>query len=342
LHVTDPAPPGARAEAAAIQAAYTVLSALRPGSQAIWNAQLQASLAALPGTEGNSTSIARGREWGASVASAILAWRTGDVGTVPTTVPGPTSAGWWQFTPDARPWAGRPSLVTTPFLIPDPLAFDPGPPYGLANREDVLTSPAYLADVNEVFARGGVTSAARTSHDEFMALFINACDQGTLNRMLRENLAPGSQLVDNARLFALFNIAYFDTVIVLFESKYLHQFWRPYQAIGYAGLAVNPGFTWSLRPTPPHPEYPSAHVTVFTALVQVAARIIGERPVALYAPGYADPVWFPSIAAISDANVQARVDIGFHFRETGEVSQVVGRAVGDYLVDEFLTPAHQH
>jgi len=91
-----------------------------------------------------------------------------------------------------------------------------------------------------------------------------------------------------------------------------------------------------------HRKYPSAHVTVFTALVQVAARIIGERPVALYAPGYADPVWFPSMAAISDANVQARVDIGYHFRETGEVSQVVGRAIGDYLVDNYLGPVIHH
>src|SRR5687767_402642 len=33
-HVTDHAPPGARAEAAAIQAAYTTLSALRPAYQA--------------------------------------------------------------------------------------------------------------------------------------------------------------------------------------------------------------------------------------------------------------------------------------------------------------------
>ncbi|HUG11195.1 MAG TPA: vanadium-dependent haloperoxidase [Opitutaceae bacterium] len=340
LHVTDAAPPGARAEAAAIQAAYSVLSSLRPGSQAIWDAQLAASLAALPGSEGNSTSIARGREWGMAVASAILAWRTGDIGTVPGTVPGPTTIGWWLFTPEARPFAGRPNLVTVPFLVADPTAFDPGPPYGLANRTDVLASAAYAADLNEVFARGGTTSAVRTPQDEFMALFINACDQATLNRMLRENLSPGSQLVENARLFALFNVAFFDTAIVLFKSKYVHQFWRPYQAIGYAGLAINPTFQWSLRPTPPHPEYPSAHVTLFTALVQVAARIIGERPVALYAPGYADPVGFPSMAAVADANVQARVDIGFHFRETGEVSQVVGRAIADYLVEECLTPAH--
>ena len=341
LHVTDAAPSGARAEAAAIQAAYSVLSAIRPGSQAIWDAQLAASLASLAGIEGNSTSVARGREWGTAVASAILAWRTGDIGAVPATVPGPNSIGWWQFTPDGRPWAGRDRLVTMPFLIPDPTAFDPGPPYGIPNRADVLTSPAYLADVAEVFARGGTTSAVRTSHDEFMALFINACDQPTLNRMLRENVAPGTQLVENARLFALFNIAWFDTAIVLFKSKYVHQFWRPYQAVGYAGLAVNPTFQWSLRPTPPHPEYPSAHVTLFTALVQVAARLTGERPVALYAPGYADPVWFPSMASISDANVLARVDIGYHFRETGVVSQVVGRAVADYLVDTCLRSARR-
>jgi len=61
LHVTNAAPPGARANAAAIQAAYTVLMALRPANQAVWDAQLVTSLAALAGSAGNSESIARGR-----------------------------------------------------------------------------------------------------------------------------------------------------------------------------------------------------------------------------------------------------------------------------------------
>jgi hypothetical protein len=76
--VTDSAPPGARAEAAAIQAAYTTLSALSPAHQAAYDTQLQASLEALAVYEKNRESIARGRAWGEFVANAILAWRAND------------------------------------------------------------------------------------------------------------------------------------------------------------------------------------------------------------------------------------------------------------------------
>jgi hypothetical protein len=163
--VTDLAPPGARAEAAGIQAAYTTLSALLPAHQAAYDAQLAASLAALPGDEGNSQSIARGRAWGQSVANAILAWRANDgSATVLPPFVGSTDAGYWRHAPlGAAPTAGYFYTVTAPFVVTNPMAFDPGPPYGFANRADALASAAYAADVNEIKARGGATSAVRTA-----------------------------------------------------------------------------------------------------------------------------------------------------------------------------------
>src|SRR5439155_8624084 len=77
-YVAEWAPGGARQEAAAAQAAYTALVALFPAQKPAFDAQLEASLAAIPGAQGNSQSIARGREWGEKVANAILAWRRGD------------------------------------------------------------------------------------------------------------------------------------------------------------------------------------------------------------------------------------------------------------------------
>ena len=67
LLLAETAPPGARVEAAAIQAAYTILSILRPGKQPALEVRLTASLAALPGDTGSSQSIARGRAWGETV-----------------------------------------------------------------------------------------------------------------------------------------------------------------------------------------------------------------------------------------------------------------------------------
>jgi hypothetical protein len=124
--------------------------------------------------------------------------------------------------------------------------------------------------------------------------------------------------------------------------KYHHDFWRPFQAIHYAALDGNPLTVadpeWeSLLPTPPHPEYVSAHVTLFTAMLRVAQRIVGETgPVELMASATGEAYLYDSLQAISDASVDARVDIGYHFRETGLVSQVVGAMIGDYAVDHAL------
>src|SRR5688572_20311340 len=60
LHASQAAPAGARAEAAAAQAAYRTLVSLFPTKVTLFDAQLALSLAQLPGDEGHSQSIARG------------------------------------------------------------------------------------------------------------------------------------------------------------------------------------------------------------------------------------------------------------------------------------------
>ena len=62
--VTDTAPPGARREAAAAQAAYTTLKGLFPAQSALLDKKLAESLASIPGDKRKSHSIARGRAWG--------------------------------------------------------------------------------------------------------------------------------------------------------------------------------------------------------------------------------------------------------------------------------------
>jgi hypothetical protein len=66
-------------------------------------------------------------------------------------------------------------------------------------------------------------------------------------------------LEENARLFALLNIALADAAIVCWDAKYLYNFWRPITAIQEADTDGNPltegdpGWT-PLLPTPPFPE----------------------------------------------------------------------------------------
>ncbi len=353
LHVTATPEPGARAEAAAIQAAYAVLTALRPAAQTRWEAQLELSLAGLPGNEGKSESITRGREWGSAVAAAIIAWRATDNSTPSPPLPpfvGSTAAGYWRHAPlGGSPTAGYANLVTVPFLIANPAAFDPGPPYGHADRAVAIASAAYAADVNDVKARGGATSSTRTAEQLDAALFNDACDVSSFNGLLRSLTHPSTRLVDNARAFALLNMTAFDTSIVFFRAKYVHALWRPFQAINFADEDNNAATTkdglWaSYLPTPPHPEYPSAHVTLFTAMLRVIERLRGDAgttsltsaPSAVHPGGTRT---YSSLAAISDLAVQSRVYLGYHFLETGLVSQVVGQEIGDHVVNGFLRPA---
>jgi hypothetical protein len=354
LHVTLAAPPGARVEAAAIQAAYTTLSVLRPGSQARWDAQLQVSLAGVPGTGGNSQSIARGREWGMTVANAIIAWRATDNSVPNPPLPafvGSTAAGYWRHAPlGASATAGYANLVTVPFLIAKPAAFDPGPPYGQVDRAVALTTAGYAADVNDSKARGGATSAVRTAEQLDAALFNDACDIASHNGLLRSLGHQNARLVDNARAFALLNMTAFDTGIIFFRAKYNHALWRPFQAINFADADNNPATVqdaaWtSYLATPPHPEYPSAHVTLFTSMLRVIERLRGDpgnhslttAPSAFHPGGTRT---YASLTTISNVTAQSRVYIGYHFLETSLVSQVIGREIGDHVVDGFLRPVN--
>jgi len=350
LHVTAVPPPGAHAGAAAIQAAYTVLCTLRPASLAAWDAQLSASLATLPGDPALAPALANGRAWGTTVAQAILAWRADDGST--TVLPpftGPTAPGYWRHAPlGGSATAGYASLATRPFLLANPAEFDPGPPFGGTERAAVLAGAAYAKDVNEVQARGGATSTVRTAAELEEALFLDACDVASMNSVLRSRGSAQAALVENARAFALLNLAAFDTQVVFFRFKYQRAFWRPFQAINYAdednNPATQPDPAWkSYLPTPPHPEYVSAHVTLFTVLLQVMALLQGDdRPVVLTAPashafpGGTKP--FPSLAAISDATIEARINIGFHFRTTATNSQQLGRQLAAALLEYHLSP----
>src|SRR3954467_4263870 len=75
-HVTGTPRPGTSAFAAAAGAAHEALVRLLPAQQAMFDAQLAASLPQLAG--GSNPAIARGLAWGTSGAAETLAWRAPD------------------------------------------------------------------------------------------------------------------------------------------------------------------------------------------------------------------------------------------------------------------------
>jgi hypothetical protein len=346
LRVTAPAPAGARAEAAAAAAAYTTLVSLYPAKKAMFDSQLAASLAQISGGNPTNPAVATGQAWGEEVARQILAWRANDGFSEVLTYPGNTAAGYWRHAPLGSAPAGALSTsVTAPFALTDLASFDPGPPYGSNDRMAAMATAAYAADVNEVKARGGAVSAVRTPAQADLALLIHLCDVPDVNAIVRRAVPATARLVDNARTFALLNIAANDAAVVCFQVKYKYGLWRPLQAIpfadedGNAATVADPAWT-PLGATPSHPEYISGHSAISGAMLAMAAAILGDQTrFNLTTSNTGAPAITPeysSFSAFSDAITEARINMGFHFRTACTLGQRTGYAVADQIVRKAM------
>jgi hypothetical protein len=343
--VTTASPPGARPEAAAVQAAYISLKSLFPAQTATFDAQLAESIAKIPGSNGKSTSIARGRAWGEFVANTILAWRSNDGFTTPQTPYfGGTGPGIWRSiptptAPDGTLPAVFPQMaVLVPFAMTSPSQFRPGPP-------PALDSARYAADVNEVKVIGRIDSTLRTPEQTSIALLWQATGAAEENRLVRSVVPPGNTLVQNARLFALVNITACDAAIAGFNSKYTYNFWRPHHAIRLADPAVNPAIVpdpdWNaLFIAPRHQEYISNHAVITGSIMHVLARELGdEHTFTLSSIDFPSFTWtFSSFSEASAQVKEARIWAGIHYRNSCEVGGVVGVQIADYVLDNFLLP----
>src|SRR5262245_45501275 len=263
------APPGASLEAAAAQAAHDTLVALFPAQQGTFDAALAADLAGVPPGRAR-LGVAMGQE----VARQILAWRSTDGSNAQVTyVPG-SGPGVWQPTPRPNPTpppaelpglpAAAPQWATvTPFCIPSDSAFRPP-------QQPDLDSPEYTAAFDEVKSLGARGSATRTAEQTEIARFWfggagTFTSGGYWNQIAQEVAqARGNSLVENARLFALLNLAQADAYFAVWDAKYTYNFWRPVTAIraadtdGNDATTPDPGWT-PLLVTPNFPSYVSGH-----------------------------------------------------------------------------------
>jgi hypothetical protein len=160
---------------------------------------------------------------------------------------------------------------------------------------------------------------------------------------------------ESARLFGLLNLAMADGYIGSFETKNQYFYWRPVTAIQVAATDGNPKTapdpTWTpLVPTPPIPEYDSAHGVEGGAAAQVLIRFFGTdhirfRTCSLTLPqgsrcDEAHPVFrsYAGFAQARDENGVSRILVGFHFRKAVEAGIQHGMQIGDRTADRFLNP----
>lgn len=347
-YVHEWGPLGGSPDAAAAQAAYTALVGLFPAQKATLDAQLDASLARLPGHYHHSRRIARGQEWGEYVASQILAWRATDgFNTTPTPYFGGTDPGVWRSPPSGTSADGTlPAIfpqnaIMVPFTMTRPDQFRPGPPPD-------LTSALYAADVNEVKALGRFDSTVRTAEQGQLALLWQAVGQVNENHAIRplvESFGSRLRLVDTARIFALINFAGEDATIAGFDSKYAYNLWRPYHAVRLADTDGNPTTdadpAWdAMFVAPRHQEYMSNHSTITTAFMNMLAELLGdENTFTLSSPGYPGFTWtFNRFSDAAEQVIEARIWAGIHFRNSCNVGATQGMKLSSYIFENFLRP----
>ena len=320
--------------AAATAAAHQALVSLFPSHTSTFDGLHAATLAGIP----NSPQKTNGITWGEFVASQILAARANDGSTAIVQPPGGSGPGVWIPTPPAfLPYLLPQWGFVVPFAMSSSSQFrPPGPP--------ALDSQQYAEDYEEVKQLGASVGSTRTEEQTEIALFWadgagTETPPGHWNSIAQTiAAAQGNTLEENARLFALLNIAMADAAICAWDAKYTFDFWRPVTAIAFA----EPELNWmSFIITPPFPDYVSGHSTFSAAAATVLPLFYGTEDLPFTTGSDFLPGVFRSFATCMDAAEEAalsRIYGGIHFRSASEDGLQAGSSIGEWTATHYLLP----
>ena len=293
---------------------------------------------------------------GHAAAAAILALRVADGSdtlVLDFDYPQGMDPGEYRFPPGA-PFAFMPGWAdVTPFVLHDSAQFRPGSPYAVTSRK-------YTADFNEVKSLGAKVGSTRTAEQTQIAHFWVESSPLQWNRIARTvSASAGLDMWENARLFALLNMALADGYIGSWETKNHYNYWRPATAIQLAETDGNPNTVadpaWeALDPTPlVHPEYDSAHSVQGGAGSQVLKRFFETDEVSFSTCSLTLPLpeeqcggsqevrrAFSSFTEAAEENGVSRILVGYHFRKAVEEGIKHGQKIGNRAVNLFLRPLH--
>src|SRR5262249_44288544 len=216
-----------------------------------------------------------------------------------------------------------------------------------------LDSAQYATEFNYTKSVGGIDSPARTPDQTQLAHFWadvpghSVTPPGHWDEIAEHvSLQRHLDLEQNARLFALLNIGLADAAINCWESKYLYNLWRPVTAINDPRASqINPATTsdpsWApLWKTPNFPSYTSGHSTFSGTADAILTAILGaDTAFAIGSddmPGYSRS--FTSFAQAADEAGESRIFGGIHFEFDNHAGLQAGRALGGYIVQNFLLP----
>lgn len=226
-----------------------------------------------------------------------------------------------------RPWAAAADQ-----LMPPP------PP--------ALTSDRYARDYEEVRRLGGRDSKERTREQTLIARYRQGYDLAPMVRYIADR--PARRQVDNARLVALYQMAFDDAVQAMIIAKYRYDFWRPVTAIrngdrdGIEATRHDPSWL-PLLPNPNFQEYPCGHCAAVAVQTEVLRRIGGlpaDTPVRVVTamdrnmPVQTVESWDAAVRQVSDSRMYG----GVHYRFSNEAAEEMGRRAARTVIAKVLRP----
>jgi hypothetical protein len=345
---------GQSPDAAVTESAYRILVHYFPANAPDLTALHDAALAAIADGSAKRNGIVHGR----LAADKVLRERARDGLQTPigSTSPFPTLApapGVWRLTPPAYAAPQTPWMATMrPFGLQSAHQFLPAPPPSLHSQQ-------WVDAFNEVKSLGAANSATRTSDQTAVAIFWTANVVRQYNGLAR-SIATNTSLDvrRTARLLAMVNEVGADAMIAMMNAKYHYLLWRPVSAIDPTsvtndGFGPVPGFDdgnpltveqagWRpLIATPNHPEYPSAHATITSAVAEVLTHFLATDQLDVDVQGTASLSVTRHFATADDLRADAdnaRVWAGLHYRFSVQAGSLLGRQVADYDLEHACRP----
>jgi hypothetical protein len=230
-------------------------------------------------------------------------------------------------------------LAFKPWLVPniDALISPPPPP---------MTSAVWARDYDEVRRLGSRNSKERTPVQTLIARYRQGYDLSPMVRYIADQ--PGRRPVDNARLFALYQMAMDDAVQAMIVAKLKYGFWRPITAIRNGDQdgndATQRDAAWvPLLPTPNFQEYPCGHCTAVSVQAEVL-KLAGGLPAntrVRVASGMNPNLvvqsvsgWDEVVRQVSDSRMLG----GVHYRFSNDAGEEIGRKAARLAVGTILRP----
>jgi hypothetical protein len=219
----------------------------------------------------------------------------------------------------------------TPFALTSGSQFRPPAPPSVG-------STAYDQALSEVASLGRINSATRTADQTSAAQFWSDGPNTVTNPGHWNEIAQGQalkrkgSLANDARLFAMLDVAMADAGIATFDAKSAYTTWRPVSAI----QETDPSWT-PLETTPASPSYVSDHAAFGAAAANILTSEFGSKV------EFTDSVdsasggsrTFSSFAAAALEDGQSRVWAGQNFSYDVQQGQALGDKVGGFVVTRF-------